>query len=189
MLRVLPIAVFVVTLLTSPAMAHEIHVSPAAATDPYAPYAFIVGDWAVSKASGGAPFVTLKARWATNHAYILYGAYIAEHPHFEGMLMWNGVHHNLDTLIATDMDHGLAQEAGTMTIVDGTAVSQSIASYSAGVSAGGSPAGPNGNSNRTRQTMKPIDADHIALSFEVETRDGWKPMVPGGDHLLMTRIK
>nr|WP_295662121.1 hypothetical protein [Polymorphobacter sp.] len=172
-----------------PVAAHEIRVGQTAASDPYAPYSFLVGDWNVGDASGGAAFVTLRFQWAHDKAYLKYGAYIGQEPHFEGVMMWNGAHHNLDALVAMDMEHGLVQERGSVSIIDGAAVRDSLATYSEGVSAGGPLAGPGGATSRTRQTMRPIDADHIALSFEIETPSGWKPAMPGGDHLLMTRAK
>ncbi len=189
MLRFLPLAAATALAAVSPAAAHEIRFGPSAASDPYAPYAFLVGDWDVANASGGAPFITLRIHWAQHHAYLHYGGYIGEDAHFEGMMMWNGVRHDLDALIAMDMDHGLVQEQGSVSIVDGAAVRDSLASYSEGVSAGGPLAGARGATERTRQTMRPIDKDHIALSFEVETPSGWKPAMAGSDHLLMTRAK
>ena len=189
MLRFVSLAAVLLLATANPAAAHEIRVGPAAATEPYAPYAFLVGDWDVTDASGGAPFVTLRVHWAQHHAYLQYGGYLGEDAHFEGMMMWNGVHHNLDALIAMDMDHGLVQEQGSVSIVDGAAVRESVASYSEGSSAGGPLAGARGAINRTRQTMRPIDKDHIALSFEIRTPSGWKPAMPGGDHLLMTRTR
>lgn len=172
-----------------PAAAHEIQIGKAAAADPYAPYAFLVGDWNVSDASGGAPFVRIRFSWSKHRAYILYGGYIGQEPHFEGVMMWNGAHHNLDALVSMDMEHGLVQEKGSVSIVNGAAVRESVATYSEGVSSGGPLAGAGGATSRTRQTMRPIDADHIALSFEVRTSSGWKPLMPGGDHLLMTHAK
>ena len=189
MLRLVSLAAIVTLGCAVPAAAHEIHVGKDAAANPYAPYAFLIGDWGVGDAAGGAPFVTLRFHWAAHHAYIQCGAYIGQESHFEGVMMWNGVHRNLDALIAMDMEHGLVQESGTMTIVDGAAIRESVATYSQGVSAGGPLAGPAGATNRTRQTMRPIDADHIAVAFEIATPTGWKPLMPGGDHLVMTRAK
>jgi len=189
MIRFTSLAAALVLAATSPATAHEIKTSKAATSNPYAPYAFLVGDWNVSASARAAPFVTLRFHWAPHHAYLQYGAYIGQEPHFEGMMMWNGAHHNLDALIAMDMERGLVQELGTVAMIDGAAVRDSIATYSEGVSAGGPLAGPSGATNRTRQTMRPVDADHIDLSFEIKTPSGWKPAMPGGDHLLMTRAK
>lgn len=186
MFRLLCIASAAAFAASSSALAHEIRYGKSV-TDRYNRYSFLIGDWDVSDAKGGRPFVTLKYHWGPNHAYILSGAYIAGTPHYEGMMMWNGVHHNLDVLLATDMQHGLAQESGSVIFRDGAVIQLTTASYSEGVSAGGPVAGPNGATQRTRQTMHSIDADHVALSVEVETPTGWKPMMAGGDHLLMTR--
>lgn len=188
MSRIALVAAVVMLGMAPPAAAHEVHVGANAARDPYAPFAFLIGDWVVADAAGGAPLVTLKFHWAVNRAYILCGAYVGQTPHFEGVMMWNGVHHNLDTLLAMDMAHGLIDELGTMSIVDGAAVRDSVAAYSEGVGAGGPLAGPRGATGRTRQTMRPIDADHIAVSFEVQSPSGWRPLMPGATHLLMTRI-
>jgi hypothetical protein len=37
--------------------------------------------------------------------------------------------------------------------------------------------------------MRPIDADHVAVTFETETPSGWKSTIPGSGQLLMTRVK
>ncbi len=95
------------------------------------------------------------------------------------MMMWNGAHHNLDALVAMDMEHGLVQERGTVSISEGAAVRDSIATYSEGVSAGGPLAGAGGATNRTRQKMRPINADHIALSFEIKTPSAGSRRRPG----------
>ena len=44
MIRFTSLAAALVLAATSPATAHEIKTSKAAASDPYAPYAFLVGD-------------------------------------------------------------------------------------------------------------------------------------------------
>jgi hypothetical protein len=173
--------------LSTSAYGHEIHYVAGAPANPYGPYSFLIGDWNVSTEPGAQPLVRLKFEWGPNHAYIHCGAYIGAAPHFEGMMMWNGVHHDLDVLLATDMERGLAQEAGTATIKDGGLVQETLATYSAGVSGGGAIAGPNGSTQKMRETMHPIDSNHIQVSFEVQTPAGWKPLMPGADHLLMTR--
>ena len=48
MIRFTSLAVALMLAAISPATAHEIKTSKAAAYDPYAPYAFLVGDWNVS---------------------------------------------------------------------------------------------------------------------------------------------
>ena len=171
------------------APAHEVRIGKAAAIHPYAPYEFLIGDWNVAAAAGRPAFVTLRFHWGDNHAYIWYGAYLGQQPHFEGMMMWNGAHHNLDTLISMDMEHGLVQDLGTLSILNGVAIGESTETFSEGVGTDGPLAGAKGKTSHTRQAMRPIDADHIALSFEIATPTGWKPAIPGGDHLLMTRVK
>jgi len=176
-----------IALFASSASTHEIHYGESAVLSPYAPYSFLIGDWDVATAANARPFVRLKYHWAPNRAYIECGAYIGDAPHFEGMMMWNGVRHQLDVLLATDMKHGLAQESGTAAIEGGAFVQNTLATYSAGVGADEHVAGVNGSTQRMREIMRPVDANHIALSFEVETSTGWKPVMPGADHLVMTR--
>jgi hypothetical protein len=113
-----------------------------------------------------------------------------ERPHFEGLLMWNGVHRNLDMLLSLDLEGGRVQEQGTVSITpDGTVVRDITAYYSegAGMVTTGRRAGPDGGVARFRQTFKAQSADRVVTSLLRESGDGWAPTFPGSDHLVMIR--
>jgi hypothetical protein len=84
------------------------------AKSPYAPYEFLIGEWNIAPDSGGPSVAVARFRWGPNHSYIWYaGSLLAngeERPHFEGLLVWNGVHRNLDMLLALDLESGLVSE-------------------------------------------------------------------------------
>ena len=70
----------------------------------------------------GPSFAVQRFTWGPGHSYIWYaGSFIGpggkEDPHFEGMLVWNGVHKNLDMLLTMDLKSGRAQEQGTFNVV------------------------------------------------------------------------
>jgi hypothetical protein len=165
----------------------------AAAAGPYAPYAFLIGAWNVTAEGGGPPVAGAQFRWGPNRSYIWYaGSIVAggeKRPHFEGMLMWNGVSKKLDMLLAMDLEHGLAQEHGTMSVeADGTVVREISAAFSEGVRAIGQPvAGPGGATARFRQTFKLVAPDRVLTTVMRESGPGWVPTFPGSDHLVMTR--
>ena len=161
---------------------------------PYAPYAFLVGEWSVGPESGGAGNTIAKFRWGPGQSYLWYAVSFvadgAEHPHFEGMLVWNGVHKNLDMLISLDLQGGKVQEQGTLSVgADGAVVREITAYYTEGVGmiATGRPAGPGGGTTRFRQTFKAQGKDRILTSLLRESGNGWVATFPGSDQLVMTR--
>ncbi len=160
---------------------------------PYAPYAFLIGEWNVASESGGPPVAVARFRWGPNQSYIWYAGSMlvggVEHPHFEGLLMWNGVRKNLDMLLAMDMDRGLVQEQGVVSVErDGTVVREITASYSEGSQPSGKPpAGPEGAKARFRQTFRAAGPDRILTTVKREADGGWVATFPGSDQLVMTR--
>lgn len=160
---------------------------------PYAPYAFLIGEWNVAPENGGPPVAVARFRWGPNQSYIWYaGSMLAggvEHPHFEGLLMWNGVRKNLDMLLAMDMERGLVQEHGVVSVErDGTVVREITASYSEGTQPiGKPPAGPEGAKSRFRQTFREVGPDRILTAVMREADRGWVATFPGSDRLVMTR--
>ncbi len=184
--------------LCGAAVAVLIAVSPVWATPmppdqaQYAPYKFLIGDWDVSAASGGPAFAIERFRWGPNKSYIWFSQSMLKNgievPHFEGMLMWNGVHKNLDMLLAVDLTYGLGQEQGTVSVAsDGSIVREITAVYSEGVQPIGAPrVGPEGATGHFRQLFVPDGAGKIATSAMRETAGGWTPTFPGSDHLILT---
>jgi len=165
---------------------------PAPVPRQYAPYAFLIGAWDVAP-DGGPPIGVARFRWGPNGAYIWYSQSLledgAERPHFEGVLVWNGVRRKLDMLLSVDLDRGLVAESGTLGIQpDGTLVREITAIYSEGAGAmGGKPAGPEGATARFRQTFRREAPDRIATRVLRASGKGWVATFPGSDRLVMTR--
>ena len=147
---------------------------------PYAPYAFLIGNWSFGPESGGPAQGRILFRWGPNQSYIWCETSLfvdgKEEPHFEGLLMWNGARKNLDMLVAVDLKGGGAQEQGTLSIQpDGTAVREITL------------IGPAGSTGRFRQTFKPAGPDRILTSVMRESSGSWVATFPGSDRLVMTR--
>jgi hypothetical protein len=158
----------------------------------YAPYAFLIGEWSVGP-EGGTAVGIARFKWGPNHSYIWCSQSLLaggqEEPHFEGMLLWNGVHKNLDMLVAIDLHYGLAQEQGTLTAAaDGTLTRDITAVFSAGVQPlGMAVAGPEGTTAHFRQTFRATGDRTVATSVMRETDKGWTATFPGSDRMVMTR--
>ncbi len=159
----------------------------------YRPYEFLIGDWDVKSEGDEHPMAVQHVRWGPNRSYIWYAVALLldgrEEPHLEGMLMWNGVHKNLDMLFAMDLKSGRVQEQGTLSVApDGSLIRDITAVYSAGIqSISGQAVGAAGATAHFRQTYKQIGADKIATSATRETDHGWVATFPGSDHMIMTR--
>ncbi len=162
---------------------------------PYAPCAFLIGEWNVGPIEGK-PAAVAHFRWGPGKTCIWYsGALLvkgSEQPSWEGLLVWNGVHKNLDFLLVLDPTPGhLVQEQGTMHLEpDGTVVREITAFYSEGNPAPPNwdqPAGVEGATGQFRQTFKPDGPDRIRTAVMRKARNRWVPNFPGSDHLLMTR--
>jgi len=162
-------------------------------TGPYAPYAFLIGEWDVAPESGGPASLVMRFRWGPNRSYIWYAASLlaggSERPHFEGLLLWNGVHKNLDMLLSLDLERGLIQEQGVVSVQsDGTILRDITAFYSEGAHAMGlGVVGPAGATARFRQTFKQVGPDRVLSSVLRESGSAWVATFPGSDHLAMTR--
>lgn len=160
---------------------------------PYAPYRFLIGNWDVSPESGGPPMARAVFRWGPNQSYIWYsGSFLvkgAEVPHFEGVLVWNGVRKNLDMLLSLDLDGGRVQEQGAMFVEsDGTVVRDITAFYSEGARPIGQPVtGPAGSKARFRQTFRPAASNRVLTQVLREVGTDWVATFPGSDHLVMIR--
>jgi len=161
--------------------------------DIYAPYSFLIGEWNIKSEDSDQLMAVQRVRWGPNRSYMWYSvALIAEgqeEPHLEGMLMWNGVHKNLDMLFAIDLKSGRSQEQGTLSVSkDGSLLREITAVHSEGVpTSAGKSIGPDGATRRFRQTYKQAGPDKIETSVMRETDKGWVPSFPGSDHWIMTR--
>jgi hypothetical protein len=160
--------------------------------NPFAPYEFLIGEWDVKWEIDESPMAVQRVRWGPNRSYIWYAVALLtdgrEEPHLEGMLVWNGVHKNLDVLFVMDLKSGRVQEQGTMSVqADGSLVRNITAVYSPGVQAMTGNVGSAGATARFRQTYKQIGPDEIQTSAMRETERGWVATFPGSDRLLMIR--
>jgi len=161
--------------------------------NPYAPYEPLISDWDVASEGGGPAVAGTLFRWGPNHSYIWFAGSLlikgTAQPHFEGMLMWNGSHKNLDMLVVMDLKNGLAQEHGTFSVApDGTLVRDIEAVFSEGVQPLGLPvAGPEGEIVHFRQTFLPVGPDKVLTKVMRQSGEGWVATFPGSDHLVMTR--
>lgn len=181
------VAVLIFASLPNPRTAH-------AAESVYAPYAFLVGEWQVTPAGSQVPMAVTRFRWGPGQSYLLFATSLIvagkEEPHFEGMLMWNGVHRNLDMLVALDLKGGRSQEQGILFVEsDGTVVRDITAYHSEGVRTGADArtVGPEGASAKFRQTFKSTGPDTILTTLMRQTERGWVPTFPGSDRLVMMR--
>ena len=165
----------------------------AGADSPYAPYRFLIGSWDIAPESGGPPMARAVFRWGPNQSYIWSSGSLimkgAEVPHFEGLLVWNGVRKSLDMLLSLDLDGGRVQEQGTMFVeADGTVVRDITAFYSEGARPiGQAVTGPAGSKARFRQTFRPAGSNRVLTEVLREVGSGWVATFPGSDHLVMIR--
>jgi hypothetical protein len=145
--------------LSAPSRSQEVAIPKA-----YEPYAFLIGEWEVGS-EGGAPAAVTRFRWGPKQTYIWYSGGLLvngkEQPGFEGLLVWNGVHHNLDMLLVLDLDTGgLVQEQGAVSVeADGSVVRDITVYYSEGNALPPDwkkAAGPTGAKAHFRQTFKLI---------------------------------
>ena len=165
-----------------------------AAESVYAPFAFLVGEWEITPAGSAEPQAVTRFRWGPGQSYLLLETSLIlngkEEPHFEGMLMWNGVHKNLDMLLALDLKGGRVQEQGVVFVEpDGTVVRDITAYYSEGVRRMGDTqaVGPQGATAKFRQTFKSTGPDTILTTLMRQTERGWVATFPGSDRSVMTR--
>jgi hypothetical protein len=164
-----------------------------AAKSPYSPYEFLIGRWDIAPESGGPPVARATFRWGPGSSYIWYAGSLlvegAERPHFEGLLVWNGVRKNLDMLLTLDLEGGLVQEQGRVFVENGgTVVREITATYSEGARPIDHPAaGPAGATARFRQTFRKIGPDRISTQVMRQSGRSWVATFPGSDRLVMTR--
>ena len=163
----------------------------------YAQYEGLIGTWEMTAPDGGRPIAVQRFTWGPGHSYIWYtSSFIGpdgkEEPHFEGMLVWNGVHKNLDMIVVMDLKSGRVQEQGTFALApDGTMVREITGVYSEGVTPiGEAQVGADGMSKHFRQTFKPDGTDKLITSVMRETKDGsWVATFPGSERLVMVKRK
>lgn len=180
--------------ISAAALAHPTPPSAGAhAPTPYAPYTPLMGEWHVGREGQSAQLIE-RFVWAGGGSYIEFSAATLdgghETPHFEGVLMWNGVRRALDMLVMLDLSPSArVLEGGTLqALPDGSFVREITAYYSEGQPrAGGGVVTREGARMTFRQTFTPIDANHMRTAILRETANGWVPTFPGSDAMVMTR--
>ena len=159
----------------------------------YSPFEFLIGEWDIKSADSDTVMAVQRVRWGPNRSYMWYSVALMsdgrEEPHLEGMLIWNGVHKNLDMLFAIDLQSGRSQEQGTMSVEKkGELVREITAVHSEGVpTSSGKAVGPEGATRQFRQTYKRLNTDKIETSVMRKTDQGWVASFPGSDKWMMTR--
>ncbi|HJT79907.1 MAG TPA: hypothetical protein VJ719_01815 [Chthoniobacterales bacterium] len=159
----------------------------------YAPFEFLIGEWDIRAADSDKVMAVQRVRWGPNRSYMWYSVALIsdgkEEPHLEGMLMWNGVHKNLDMLFAIDLLSGRSQEQGTISATkDGELVREITAVHSEGVpTSAGKAIGSEGGTRQFRQIYKRLGPDKIETSVMRKTDQGWVASFPGSDKWIMTR--
>ena len=153
--------------------------------NPYGPYAFLAGTWNVEPEDGGAAIGVTRFKWGPNRSYLWFSMAMLvngkETPHFEGLLVWNGMKKKLDMLLTLDLANGLTQEQGTLSVLEDGTVVRDITMVS------GAPGAGAGSSSHFRQTFRSAGPDRVLTNAMRETEKGWVATFPGSDHLAMTR--
>src|SRR5688500_13795931 len=168
----------------APPHGHAAPPVPSGPATPYAPFETLLGEWDVAP-EGGQPMAVERFRWGLGGSYIWYGVSLlgpqGEQPHFEGMLVWNGVERTLDTLVSLHSPGGVVLERGTLAVTpNGTFVRDITAYYSEGAGVpGGEEAGPGGATVRFRQTFRTMAPGRMLTSTLCESKEGWVPTFPG----------
>lgn len=188
----------ILTSAVAVAVFHSAHTSPAFAAEPtrasvYAPYESLIGTWDVTAAGSSDPVAIERFTWGPGNSYIWFTTSILvggrEEPHFEGMLVWNGVNRNLDMLLAIDLAGGRAQEQGNLTVEPDGSISRNIVGiYSEGTMIPtGERVGPEGARVNFRQMFRPLSPTRMATSLTREGDSGWQESFLGSGNLVMTR--
>lgn len=172
MLKILGTVVIAFSFMTSLAFC------AATTPTPYAPYEVLIGDWDVGK-EGATPSFAFHFKWGPGKSYIWCAASMIEdgkeYPHFEGMLLWNEVHKNLDMLFAVGLDGPGMQEQGTVFVDESGTIIREISAVSSQ------------GAQQFRQTFKVEGNNRMITTVLRETKDGWVATFPGSDRLIMTR--
>jgi len=184
----------VLALGAAPAIAQ--HAAPSASApqaSPYDAYASLIGEWDIGP-EGQPTQMVERFAWAANRSYMTFRAATVanrvETPHFDGVLMWDGVEHRLNMLVMLDLSPSaqVTEKGYLYRDENGVFVREITASYSEGTpTASGSPVGWAGSTGHFRQTFTVLGPDRMRTRVMHQTAGGWVPTFPGSDNLIMTR--
>lgn len=153
------------------------------AATPYAPYAFLIGDWDTVPADGKyVAAIRQTLRWGPLNTYIAYSAFTRapgdaeERLHAEGLMTYNAQHKTLDFLFAHEPGT-FGEEEGTVHVEpDGSVVRESTEVEK------------DGRLSHARQVIRQTGPNTAVTSLMELRPDGtWAPAFPGSDHLVMVR--
>ena len=153
------------------------------AATPYAPYAFLIGDWDTVPADGKyVAAIRQTLRWGPLNTYISYSAFTRapgdaqERLHAEGLMTYNAQHKTLDFLFAHEPGT-FGEEEGTVHLEpDGSVVRESTEVEK------------DGSLSHSRQVIRQTGPNTAVTSLMELRPDGtWAPAFPGSDHLVMVR--
>ena len=157
---------------------------PARTDNPYAPYAFLIGEWDTTAENAAAAPAGLRQslRWGPANSYIWYAVTMRrpgqtqDHLHQEGMMTFNARSKTLDFLFVQEPG-SFAMENGTVHAdADGSVVRETTAISGAG------------DATQFRQVFRQTGPNTAVTSLMRKRADGtWTPTFPGSDRLIMTR--
>ena len=171
---------FILALGASASAQTETPAPPVRAQDPYAAYAFYIGEWTTSLPGGGPAVAVQRFRWGPSRAYITYSTSNLEggreRLHFEGIFVYNAANRNMDFLFALEPG-SLGQEHGTLEVQSDGSIVRNVTLIS-----------PNGEIGRFRQTFWRRGPNDASTSLLRQDASGaWAPTFPGSDNLTMQR--
>jgi hypothetical protein len=150
---------------------------------PYAPYAFLIGDWdSVVTNNTFVSGIHQRLRWGPQNTYITYSAFTRapggteERLHAEGVMTYNAQHRSLDFLFAHEPGT-FGEESGTVRVEpDGRIIRESTEVEK------------DGSLSHSRQIIRQTGPDRAETSLMEQKPDGtWAPAFPGSDQLVMVR--
>jgi len=157
--------------------------APARTDNPYAAYAFLIGEWDTSAPAGSAEgAIRQSLRWGPSNSYIWYGVYnrlggaAQEQLHQEGIMVFNAQRNNLDFLFVHEPGSYGEEQGSVHAEPDGSIVRETNA------------VAGDGAVTHFRQTWRRTGDNTAVTSLMRQRQDGsWEPNFPGADNLVMTR--
>lgn len=146
-------------------------------TDPYAPYAFLLGDWYSKE---GRSVLRQNFSMRPTSGYMVYSTYLTEpgkpeRLHFEGIMVWNAKSNLLDYVFAVEPGSGIQEKGSIRAEADGSVVRDVELTD------------PAGQVSQFRQTIRRTGEDQMTTALMRRIATGWVPTFPGSDKIVMRR--